>query len=214
MEINEILEDYILDHISPEPVSLRRLERDSNLHRINGRMCSGHLQGRMLTMLTAMIAPLRALELGTFTGYSALCIAEGMPEQGVLTTVEVCDELETPVRKALEASPFGNKVRLIIDDAEKYAATLPDESFDMIFIDADKRRYPQYLELSIRLLRPGGFIIADNTLWDGQVADPDRHDPQTAAIKQFNRQAASDTGLLTVIMPMRDGITLIQKRKS
>lgn len=210
--MNLLLEDYIDSHTSPEPDNLRKLERDSYLHRINGRMCSGHLQGRMLKMLAAMAAPMRALELGTFTGYSALCLAEGLPPGGRLTTVEVFDELESPIRQALAQSPWGDRIELVIDDAEHFCALQPDESFDLIFIDADKRRYPEYLAECKRMLTPGGFIIADNTLWDGHVTEPDRNDPQTAGIKRFNDLAVADPDLECVIMPMRDGMTLLRKR--
>lgn len=206
------LEAYIERHIDPEPDYLRRLERATNLMRINGRMCSGHTQGRLLKMLTRMIAPKRALELGTFTGYSALCIAEGMPEGSLLTTVEIEDELETPIREALaSAGKLAERIELKIGDALRICVSFPDASFDLIFIDADKRQYPDYLRQAMRLVRPGGYILADNTLWDGHVADDGRRDPQTEGVREFNRLAAADPALETVIIPLRDGLSILRK---
>lgn len=204
------LEAYIEAHIEAEPPLLRRLERDTNRQRVNGRMCSGHIQGRILKMLTTMIAPRRVLELGTFTGYSALCIAEGLPEGATLVTVELDDELEEPIRETVEKAGASN-IELIIGDALEMCRRYPDGSFDMIFIDADKRQYPAYFHEARRLLAPGGYIIADNTLWDGHVAEAGRHDRQTEGIREFNRLAAADPGLQTVILPVRDGLSIIHK---
>lgn len=206
------LEAYIERHIEKEPANLGRLERRTNLERINGRMCSGHIQGRLLKMLTRMIAPKKALELGTFTGYSALCIAEGLPEDGTLTTIEIEDELEEPILEAFAESDFGHKINLKIGDALDICRSWPDESFQMIFIDADKRRYPDYYVECKRLLAPGGYIIADNTLWDGHVVEDDRHDRQTEGIREFNGMVASDQDMETVIIPLRDGLSIIRKR--
>lgn len=206
------LESYIEAHIEAEPDNLRRLNRATNLQRVNGRMCSGHIQGRLLKTLTQMISPLRALELGTFTGYSALCIAEGLPEGGTLLTVEIEDELEDPIRRAFAESDAGARIELRIGDALEVTRDYPDGHFDLIFIDADKRLYPSYLKEAKRLLAPGGYILADNTLWDGHVADDNRHDPQTLGVKEFNRLAAADAELQTVILPVRDGLSIIRKR--
>ncbi len=207
------LEDYIEEHISAEPEHLRRLERLTNLRLINGRMCSGHLQGRLLKMLTMMIRPKRVLELGTFSGYSALCMAEGLEDGATLLTLEAFDELEDFIREALDsAGETGKKVELRIGPALKTMSELPDASFDLIFMDADKREYPAYYEESMRLVKPGGFIIADNTLWDGHVAEADRHDAQTDAIKSFNDRVASDPRAECVILPVRDGLTLIHRK--
>lgn len=207
------LEDYIEDHIHREPEYLERLERDTNLQRVNGRMCSGRLQGRVLKMLTSMVRPLRALELGTFTGYSALCIAEGLPEGGHLTTIELEDELEEPIREAFRVSGLEDRIDLIIGDAIEVCQKMEPGSYDMIFIDADKREYPRYFTEAKRLIAPGGFILADNTLWDGHVAETDRTDRQTEGIREFNRLAATDPDLETVILPVRDGVSIIRKRK-
>lgn len=209
--MNPELESYIEAHIEKEPDNLRRLERATNLERINGRMCSGHIQGRLLKMLTRMINPRRVLEMGTFTGYSALCIAEGMPEDGILVTIELEEELDEPIREALAASPYGRKVKLAIGDAKEVCKDFGDAKFDMIFIDADKRQYPEYYRQAKRLVRPGGFILADNTLWDGHVVDPSRKDAQTDGIRRFNDMVASDPDVETVILPIRDGISIIRR---
>lgn len=208
------LSDYIERHITPEPAFLSRLERDTNLRRVNGRMCSGRLQGRVLKMLTRMIAPERVLEMGTFTGYSALCIAEGLPEGGRLTTIEYEDELEEPVREAISGAGMADRVELLIGDAAEICSGMEPESYDMIFIDADKREYPQYFREAKRLVRPGGYIIADNILWDGHVADTDRHDAQTEGVREYNSLVAGDADLEVVILPVRDGLSIARKRKA
>lgn len=207
------IEDYIEAHIEPEPPHLARLERLTNLRLINGRMCSGHLQGRLLKMLTHMIRPHRVLELGTFSGYSALCMAEGLEGDASLLTLEADDELEDFIREALDsAGEAGRRVELRIGAALETMKTLPDALFDLIFMDADKREYPQYYEEAMRLAKPGSFIIADNTLWDGHVVEVDRHDAQTDAIRRFNDMVAADPRVEAVILPLRDGLTLIRRR--
>lgn len=208
------LESYIEAHIESEPALLRRLERATNRQRVNGRMCSGHIQGRLLKMLTRMIKPKKALELGTFTGYSALCIAEGLPEGAVLTTVEIEDELEDAIRETLREAATEDKIILRIGDALEVCKEYPDGEFDMIFIDADKRQYPGYYQEAKRLLAPGGYIIADNTLWDSHVVKADRHDRQTDGVREFNRIVAADPEMEVVIIPIRDGLSIIRKLNS
>ena len=211
--MTEELEDYIDAHIEAEPAHLLRLERRTNLRLVNGRMCSGHLQGRLLKMLVRMIRPQRVLELGTFSGYSALCMAEGLPEGGKIVTLEAEDELEDFIRENLnDAGEYGDRVELLIGAALDSMASMKDASFDLIFMDADKREYPAYFIEAMRLVRPGGFIIADNTLWDGHVVEADRNDAQTVGIKKFNEIVASDPRCETVILPVRDGLTLIRKK--
>lgn len=211
-EIESSLDSYVDAHISPEPDHLYRLTRESHLRLINGRMVSGHLQGRLLKMLTELCAPRIAVELGTFTGYSALCIAEGLPPEGRLVTIEADDELEDFIRRQLDSSQHGSKVELRIGKAIDVCREFADCSVDMMFIDADKREYPAYLEEAARMLRPGGLIIADNTLWSGHVCDPAyERDPQTRGVREFNDMAASLPGFETVILPIRDGITLLRK---
>ena len=211
-EIESELDAYIDSHISAEPQHLKRLTRESNLRLINGRMCSGHLQGRLLKMLTMLCSPKLAVELGTFTGYSALCIAEGMPESSKLVTIEVDDELEDFIRRQLDSTEHGKKVELRIGKALDICREFEDESVDLMFIDADKRQYPEYLEEAARMLRPGGLIIADNTLWSGHVCDPAyEKDTQTRGVREFNDMAKALPGFETVILPIRDGITLLRK---
>lgn len=210
-EIESSIDDYVDSHISPEPEHLRRLTRESYLRLINGRMVSGHLQGRLLKMLTQLCAPRLAVELGTFTGYSSLCIAEGLPEHGRLVTIEVDDELEDFIRRQLDSSEYGHMVELRIGAALDICREFADSSVDMMFIDADKRQYPAYLEEGSRMLRPGGLIIADNTLWSGHVCDPEYKDGQTRGVREFNDMAAALPGFETVILPIRDGISLLRK---
>ncbi len=210
--MNQDLYNYILGHMDPEPEELHQLERRTNIRLINGRMCSGHLQGRLLRMLVAIANPRDVLELGTFSGYSALCIAEGLQPGAKLTTVEADDELEDFIRDSFSRLPYGDSINLVIDDAMHFCATQPDASYDLIFMDADKRQYCDYYDQAMRLLRPGGLLIADNTLWDGHVVEPDHaHDPQTKAIKRFNDKVADDPNVQKVILPLRDGLTLIRK---
>ncbi|MBO5444588.1 MAG: O-methyltransferase [Muribaculaceae bacterium] len=211
-ELESDLDNYVDSHISPEPEYLKRLTRESYLRLVNGRMCSGHLQGRLLKMLTRLCTPRLALELGTFSGYSALCIAEGLPEGARLVTVEADDEMEDFIRRQLASSPYADRIDLRIGKALDVCREFADGSVDMIFIDADKRQYPDYLRESCRLLRPGGLAIADNTLWSGHVCDPSYdHDRQTAGVRSFNDLAAQHPEFETVILPFRDGITLLRK---
>lgn len=209
---NSLLDTYILAHIEPEPDYLYRLWRATNIYMLHGRMASGHLQGRLLKMLVQMIRPKRILEVGTFSGYSALCMAEGLEEGGKVYTFEINDEQEDFTRPWIEGSPMADKVEFIIGDAIKEAPKLGLE-FDMAFIDGDKRTYVETYEMVLKILRPGGFILADNTLWDGHVTDPayDR-DHQTLGIRRFNDHIAQDTRVEQVILPLRDGLTLIRKK--
>lgn len=207
------LNQYVESHTSPQPAYLDTIERQTNLRLLNGRMCSGLIQGRLLKMLTAMIRPTRVLELGTFSGFSALSIAEALEEGATIDTIEIDDELEDFIRNSLSLAPCGNKVRLHIGCAEDVVKQWSDETFDLIFIDADKRRYCQDFDLCLPLLCKGGFILADNTLWDGHVTDPAKdRDPQTRGIKEFNDMVRNRTDIETVILPIRDGLSLIRKK--
>lgn len=207
------LTQYVEGHTSPQPGYLDVIERQTNLRLLNGRMCSGLIQGRLLKMLTAMIRPTRVLELGTFSGFSALSIAEALEDDATIDTIEIDDELEDFIRHSLSLAPCGNKVRLHIGSAENVMKQWTGETFDLIFIDADKRRYCQDFDLCLPLLRRGGFILADNTLWDGHVADPAKdRDPQTRGIKEFNDMVRNRTDIETVILPIRDGLSLIRKK--
>ena len=203
---------YILSHIEPEPEYLYRLWRATNIYMLHGRMASGHLQGRLLKMLVQMIRPKNILEVGTFSGYSALCMAEGLEEGGKVYTFEINDEQEDFTRPWIEQSPVADKIEFIIGDAISEAPKL-GVTFDMAFVDGDKRTYVETYEMVLQLLNPGGFILADNTLWDGHVTDPayDR-DHQTQGIRRFNDYIAQDTRVEQVILPLRDGLTLIRKK--
>ena len=192
---------------------LRRLNRETHLYHLRPRMCSGHLQGRLLKMFVRMIAPKAILELGTFTGYSALCLAEGIAPDGVVHTIEIDDELEDFIRAHFDASEYGSRIVLHIGDAEQIIPTL-DTRFDLVFIDANKRDYVAYYEMAMQVLNPGGFIIADNTLWDGKVVTcTEKIDAQTAGILAFNDHVAADDRVEVVIIPLRDGLTIIHKKK-
>lgn len=210
--MTEELENYIERHISPEPEPLNRIDRLTNLRLINGRMCSGHIQGRLLKMLATMIRPKRVLELGTFSGYSALCLAEGLDGDATLDTIEVDDELEDFIRGNFASSPAGTRITLHIGDSLALMRSKWDnEEFDLIFIDADKRQYPEYLEAALPLLRTGGYIIADNTLWDGHVVETGKHSRHTEAIMRFNDMAAARPDLEVAIVPLRDGLSIFRK---
>ena len=208
--MNSEIEKYILDHSDPEGDYLYRLYRATNIHLLHGRMASGHLQGRVLKMLVRMIRPKNILEIGTFSGYSAICLAEGLEEGGMVYTFEINDEQEDFTRPWIEQSAVADKIRFIIGDAMTEAPKLGEE-FDMAFVDGDKRTYMESYEMVLSLLRPGGFILADNTLWDGHVVDHayDK-DKQTHGIEAFNDFVARDPRVERVMLPLRDGLTLIR----
>ena len=216
------LSKYIEQHSSAESAVLQKITRSTHLEVINPRMLSGHVQGRVLSMLSQMIQPKRILELGTFTGYSALCLAEGLTEDGKLITIEHNDEMEEAIRRNLALSSLGEKIELVIGDAKEELKRLGNEAegerleakgerFDLVFIDADKKEYCDYLDLVMPLMRKGGWILADNTLWDGHIIDPayDK-DKQTVALRAFNDKVAQDERLEKVIIPLRDGLTIIK----
>ncbi len=200
-------DDYIEAHIDAEPAELHRLYRKTHLHRLYPRMCTDHIQGRLLVMLTRLIKPDRVLELGTFTGYSALCFAEGMDNRGHVDTVEVDAEHADELRELFAGRP----VTLHIGDAEELLPSLLEANdYNLVFVDANKRRYVQYYQLLRRYLKPGAVILADNTLWADKVLNPDAHDPQTEGIRLFNDLVAADPGVEKVIIPVRDGLTVIR----
>lgn len=206
------IEDYILQHTDAEPEYLTQLNRETWIRMLNPIMCSGHLQGRVLSMLCKMIQPVHALELGTFTGYSALCIAESLPENGELDTIESDDELEEFILRNFEKTPFEDKINLLIGNALEIIPTL-DKTYDLVFIDADKREYEAYYEAVLPKIRQGGFILADNTLWSGKVVEKvHQNDQQTLGILRFNELIATDNRVEKVILPLRDGLTLIRKK--
>lgn len=206
------LDEYILQHIDPESDYLRALYRDTHLKLLYSRMASGHLQGRMLKMFVRMIRPCQVLEIGTYSGYSALCMAEGLPEGAMLHTFEINDEQEDFTRPWLEGSPYADKIRFYIGDALELVPQL-GLTFDLVFMDADKRKYLEYYEMALSCLSDGGYIIADNTLWDGHVLEehPHNSDLQTIRIKEFNDFVARDPRVEKVILPLRDGLTIMRK---
>ena len=211
------LEEYISLHTSPENEVLEAITRETHVHILNPHMLSGHVQGRVLSMLSHMIQPKRILELGTFTGYSALCLAEGLAEGGKLITIEHNDELEETIRRNIAQSPLSDRIELVIGDAVERVKELRNEGvneFELVFIDADKREYCAYLEAVYPLVPVGGFILADNTLWDGHIIDPayDK-DKQTLGLRAFNDKLKEDDRFEQVILPLRDGLTLIRKVK-
>ena len=241
------LAEYIEAHSSPEGAVLEQITRNTHLEVINPRMLSGHVQGRVLSMLSKMIRPNRILELGTFTGYSALCLAEGLTEDGKLITIEHNDEMEDAIRRNLALSPLGEKIELVIGDAKEWleiaakaavdgrSATPVDGRtpqshsdsspinkgaeevkgggvFDLVFIDADKKEYSDYLDLVLPLVREGGWILADNTLWGGKVVEKvASNDYQTQGLLQFNDYLNTVSGIEYFILPLRDGLTFIRK---
>lgn len=210
------LEEYISVHSTPENEVLESITRDTYVHILNPHMLSGHVQGRVLSMISHMIRPKHILELGTFTGYSALCLAEGLAEGGELTTIEHNDELEETIRRNLDRSPLGGRIRLIIGDAaeviNRQMADVSSRMYDLVFIDADKREYCAYIDAVYPLVAAGGFILADNTLWDGHIIDPayDK-DKQTLGLRAFNEKIKEDDRFEQVILPLRDGLTIIRK---
>lgn len=208
------IDEYILNHIDPEGDYLYRLYRATNIHLLHGRMASGHLQGRVLKMLVQMIQPKYILEVGTFSGYSAICMAEGLErEDAKLYTFEINDEQEDFTRPWIEGSPVADRIEFIIGDAITEAPKL-GITFDMAFIDGDKRTYIETYEAVMKMIRPGGFILADNTLWDGHVVDAAyQKDQQTKGINNFNDYIMNDDRVERVMLPLRDGLTMIRKKK-
>jgi len=210
--VNCELFNYVLAHTEPEPDYLYRLWRATNIYMLHGRMASGHLQGRLLKMLVQMIRPKNILEVGTFSGYSAICMAEGLDDGGKVYTFEINDEQEDFTRPWIDNSPVADKIAFIVGDAITEAPKL-GIAFDMAFIDGDKRTYVETYETVLTLMKPGGFILADNTLWDGHVTDPAYdHDQQTMGIRRFNDHVAQDSRVEQVMLPLRDGLTIIRKK--
>lgn len=210
--MDEALERYLCDHSDAEGDYLHRLWRATNIRTVHGRMSSGRLQGRFLRMMVRMIRPRNILEVGTFGGYSAICMAEGLDEGGTVWTFEKNDELEDLARRWIEGSAVADKIRLIIGDAVAEAPRM-GITFDMAFLDGDKRTYVATYEMALSVVRAGGFIIADNTLWDGHIGDPAyARDAMTQGISAFNEHVARDERVERVMLPMRDGLTIIRKR--
>ena len=214
MHKTETITNLILIHLDQQSEYFKALYRATHVKLLRPRMASGHLQGRMLKMFVQMIRPKKILEIGTYSGYSALCLAEGLADDGVLYTFEINDEQEDFTRPWLENSPYADKIKFYIGDAVKLIPEM-DLYFDMAFIDGNKRKYIEYYDLILPRLTPGGYIIADNTLWDGHVLEATNPaDQQTAGIKAFNDMIANDERIEKVILPLRDGLTIIRKKTS
>jgi caffeoyl-CoA O-methyltransferase len=206
------LSEYIDAHTSVEPDVLQKLNRETNAKVAMPRMLSGHLQGRMLSMLSHMIKPKQILEIGTYTGYSALCFAEGLQPGGTLHTIDINDELEDMVRQYIKMAGMDDCIKLYTGNAMKIIPTIND-TFDLIFIDADKINYSNYYDLVFDKVRPGGFILADNVLWSGQVIeDRNKMDKDTKAIDDFNKKVHNDSRIEHVLFPVRDGVMVMRKK--
>ena len=204
------ISDYAESHTAPDSDFLQSLIRDTHLKTLAPRMLSGHLQGRFLSLISHLMQPKRVLEIGTFTGYSALCLAEGLAEDGILYALEANDELEYLIQEYIEKGNFQEKVKLIIGNALEIMPTI-DEIFDLVFIDAGKRDYPLYYDLAIHKVRSGGLIIADNILWSGKVAD-DKKDLDTRIIDDFNKKIHADERVENILLPIRDGLMMARKK--
>jgi caffeoyl-CoA O-methyltransferase len=205
----EEIDRYVTDHTQPENELLTSLNRETWSKMIQPRMLSGHLQGRVLSQLSHMIKPQRILEIGTFTGYSALCLAEGLAESGKIITLDVNEEFEVMARKYFDQSPLGSKIDMRIGNALDIIPKL-EEEFDMVFIDADKENYGNYYDLVFDKVKTGGYVIADNVLWSGKVVE-DINDPETEAIDQYNKKVRSDNRVETTLFPIRDGLMISRK---
>lgn len=210
---NEILR-YCELHSMPEPTALKELSRLTQAKVLNPRMLSGHLQGRVLSMFSKLIRPKHILEIGTYTGYSTLCMCEGLDDDGHITTIEINDELEPYFKAAFEASSWAKRITSLIGDA-KHKLNELDGPFDLVFIDADKSEYPYYFSAIIDKVRPGGIIIVDNVLWSGHVLkNRSEQDEETQIIDQFNRDLASDPRVEVVMLPVRDGLSIVRKQST
>lgn len=205
------IEEYILNHSDKEDPILAELNRETNLKILRPRMLSGHLQGKVLEMISKMIQPEKILELGTYTGYSAICLAKGLKQNGILHTIEINDELEDFILKYIKKSGLEEKIKLHSGDAMKIIPQI-NEQFDLVFIDADKREYLAYYHIVLDYVKPGGFILADNVLWSGKVIELEKPDDEyTKGIFEFNDFVKNDSRVEKVILPLRDGLTLIRK---
>ena len=209
----DALSQYAEAHTTPESPLLRRINQETYAHVAQPDMLSGHLQGRVLAMLSRLLRPRRVLEIGTYTGYSALCLAEGLTDDGRLFTIDVNAALAPTVRAYLDQSPLGSKVACLVGTAAPLIPTL-DEVFDLVFIDADKGNYGLYFDLTVERVRPGGFLLADNVLWKGKVADPAATDRMTENMRAFNEKCRHDDRVEVVLLPIRDGLLLMRRRET
>lgn len=208
--ISAELQAYVSAHSSDASALLAKIDRETHLEVLQPRMLSGHFQGRVLSMLSKLLRPQSILEIGTYTGYSALCLAEGLRPEGHLLTIDINEELEPRVRGYFESSEFANQIEYIIGNAAQIIPTL-STTFDLIFIDADKQQYPLYYEQALEKLNPGGFILIDNVLWSGKVVDDKHQDKDSVLLRELNLKISQDPRVEKVLLPIRDGLYLIRK---
>lgn len=209
--ISDELQDLLLQYCEPETDLLKHIDRETNLKVLLPRMLSGHYQGRVLSMLSKMNNPKRILEIGTFTGYATLCLAEGLTNDGIIYTLDINAELEDMVRSNFAKSPLNDKIKYLIGDAQESIKSLRDEVFDIVFIDADKKNNGTYYDLIFDQVKPGGIIIVDNVLWSGKILNK-AQDKDTKNISSFNNQIAADNRVEKLILPVRDGLFVIRKK--
>ncbi len=208
----QTIDDYVVQHSAKEPELLQQLNRETNQKVLQPRMLSGHYQGRILSMLSKIINPKNILEIGTYTGYSALCLAEGMKSNGILHTIDINEELVDLQKRYFDASPWRDQIVQHVGDATNIIPTLKKD-FDLVFIDADKPNYPIYFQQIMDKLRPGGVILSDNVLWSGKVVEPlQADDESTKALLEYNRLLVEDERLETVMLPVRDGLTISRRK--
>ncbi|MBO6026845.1 MAG: O-methyltransferase [Bacteroidales bacterium] len=212
-DLTYAIEEYLERHTTPMDEVLLSLYRETHLHAMNPRMVAGPVQGRFLQFLCQLMRPSKVLEIGTFTGFSTICMARGMADGGLLTTIEANEEYEAVIRKYLDKAGIADRVRLIIGDAKSVIPALED-GFDLVFIDADKLNYPVYYDLVIDKLNPGGIILADNVLWEGKVLNVNAKERDTQAIQAFNEKVQNDPRVENVLLPLRDGLMMIRKLPS
>ena len=211
--IQKEIEEYAEAHTSPENLLLKKITRDTFLEVLQPRMLSGHYQGRVLSMISKLINPKTILEIGTYTGYSALCLVEGLQKDGVLHTIDINEELFGFQRKYFDESGFGNQIHQHLGNALEIIPKI-ETSFDLVFIDADKENYCNYFEIIINKLKPGGVILSDNVLWSGKVLDTEfkKEDTSTPALIEYNKLLKTDKRIETVLLPIRDGLTISRKK--
>lgn len=208
----EDLMAYAEAHTTPADAFLQALERDTYVNVLCPRMISGAYQGKLLEMLCRMIRPMRVLEVGTYTGYSAICLAKALPEGGRITTIEHNEELQERILQAFEKAQVAQKITLLMGEAERILPGLQPGTFDFVFLDADKANYQSYYPLVKDLLAPGGWLLADNVLWNGKVYDPACHDKDTLSVRAFNKAVQEDTEVENLLLPVRDGLMLVRKK--
>lgn len=206
--LSDTLQNYISNNSEEEPEVLRELTKETHLKVIQPRMITGHFQGRVLSILSKIIAPKKILEIGTYTGYSAICLAEGLEKNGELHTIDVNEELTDLQRKYFNKSGYGQQIIQHLGDALEIIPEL-DETFDLVFIDAEKKQYDNYFEAALKKCRPGSIILSDNVLWSGKVVAPlQKSDTATAVLLKYNKKLKEDSRIATVLLPIRDGLTL------